>query len=594
MNSKRFGKVFLCLLAGFLCLNMAARAQIIAWTFYNTVTSTGTSGTEEQLNATTVNADIETPILTRGIGAVSGAGSARGFNGRFPITSTYYEAILTDSYYEFKIAPKNGKYVSLTTLNATLRPTNNSPNIYRWVFSLDGVNFIELGPGEVTITGTDTNGYLQAAINLSEHIYLQNIPSGTIITFRIYTWGGTTTTASFGFGKSNTSGSNAITIGGAVTEYPMVAGWSFSSLSANVITTPLNANYNNPGIQFTSIERGAGLTAASLSRGYVSTAKNANTTKTEAVANNAYYEIKIASKLAYEANLNGLEFRFRSFSTGPRNYRWMYSTNNGTTFNELGTADGSFLSADGEGGVEPLIDFSINPDLQNLHNNNPITFRLYLWGNTSTGTVFGFGRDVSLSTEPTFKLNGTVIGEILPVKLTYFRANKNGNSVKLNWETALEKNNSHFDIIRFEDGTPKEVIGKVSAKGDGSSAQQYGFTDFNPPAATTYYQLNQVDLDGKYQFFAPVHVKAFGTARALNELKVAVNHGHIKVFAQSDADKTVNLSIVDITGNKIIAKNIKLGKGLNIIEVDKSLSNGLYIATIATVDGKKLSVKFIY
>ncbi len=592
MNKKRFGKAFLCLLVCLFCLNKMVQGQIIIWTFYNTATSTGTTGSEAQLSATTVDANIETPVLTRGAGAVTGSGSARGFTGRFQITPTYYDAILNDSYYEIKVAPKNGKYVSLTTLNATLRPTSGSANTYRWVFSLDGTNFIELGPAAVTITGTDTNGYPQATIDLSSHIYLQNIPSGTTITFRMYAWGGTVASGSFGFGKSNTSGSNSITIGGAVTDYPMVAGWAFGSLASGAIATPLNANYNNPGIQVTSIDRGLGLAAGSLSRGYASTAKNANATKAAAIANNAYYEIRVNPKLGFEANLNAIDFRFRSLSIGPRNYRWMYSKDNGATFNELGTTDGVFLLSDGEGEVSPLIDFSTNTDFKNLHNTSTIIFRLYLWGNTSTATVFGFGRDVTLATEPTFKVHGTVIGEVLPVDLSYFKANRQGSTVKLSWETASEKNNSHFDVIRFEQAKPKQVVGTISAKGNGLAAQQYGFTDFNPPAATTYYQLNQIDLDGKFKLYTPMHVKAIAAA---SELKVSVNkEGYVKVLVQSDVDKAASLSIVDVTGNKLIAKQIILVKGANIIQLDEKLNAGLYIAELQSVNSERLSVKFIY
>lgn len=592
MNKKRFGKAFLCLLVCLFCLNKLVHGQVIIWTFYNTATSTGTTGSEAQLSATTVDANIETPILTRGAGAVTGSGSARGFTGRFAITPTYYDAILNDSYYEIKVTPKNGKYVSLTSLNATLRPTSGSANTYRWVFSLDGINFIELGPAAVSITGTDTNGYPQATIELSSHIYLQNIPSGTTITFRMYAWGGTVASGSFGFGKSNTSGSNSITIGGAVTNYPMVTGWTFGSLASGVITTPLNASYNNPGVQFTAIDRGLGLAAASLSRGYASTAKHANATKAAAITNNAYYEIKINPKLGFEANLERLDFRFRSLATGPRSYRWMYSKDNGVTFNELGTADGAFLLSDGEGEVAPLIDFSANTDFKNLHNTNVIIFRLYLWGNTSTAAVFGFGRDVSLATDPTFKVYGTVIGEILPVDLSYFKGNRQGGTVKLSWETASEKNNSHFDIIRFEEARPKQVVGNVNAKGDGLASQQYGFTDFNPPVATTYYQLNQIDLDGKFKLYTPISVKSIEVA---NELKVSVNReGYVKVFVKSDADRIANLSIVDVTGNKLIAKQLKLVKGNNVIQLDQKLNIGLYIADLQSASSERISLKFIY
>lgn len=108
----------------------------------------------------------------------------------------------------------------------------------------------------------------------------------------------------------------------------------------------------------------------------------------------------------------------------------------------------------------------------------------------------------------------------LPVKLVFFKARGQENTVWLSWQTTGEVNASHFDVQRSADARTWQTLGTVAAKGSGG----YTFTDdllfstFNrtdgrsqlstfhfqlstaAAAAFNYYRLKMTDFDGTYAY----------------------------------------------------------------------------------------------
>lgn len=83
----------------------------------------------------------------------------------------------------------------------------------------------------------------------------------------------------------------------------------------------------------------------------------------------------------------------------------------------------------------------------------------------------------------------------LPVKLISFDAKAEQNRVRLDWKTASETNNSHFEIERSYNGKLFESIGRVEGKGTSVTESNYTFFDSKPLVGTSYYRLKQVDSD---------------------------------------------------------------------------------------------------
>ncbi|TYZ13561.1 T9SS type A sorting domain-containing protein [Hymenobacter lutimineralis] len=91
----------------------------------------------------------------------------------------------------------------------------------------------------------------------------------------------------------------------------------------------------------------------------------------------------------------------------------------------------------------------------------------------------------------------------LPVELTRFDVVAVNQDAQLNWQTAIEKNNDHFEVERSFDGRSFVQIGQVQGNGTTTSVHAYAYTDARigqQHSGTVYYRLKQVDTDGKFRY----------------------------------------------------------------------------------------------
>ncbi len=95
---------------------------------------------------------------------------------------------------------------------------------------------------------------------------------------------------------------------------------------------------------------------------------------------------------------------------------------------------------------------------------------------------------------------------VVPVELTSFTAEAEGNSVKLNWTAATQLNNQGFEIQRKAEGLEFRTVGFV--KGDGTTSEQksYSFADKNLEDGSYTYRLKQVDFNGAFAFSSSINV----------------------------------------------------------------------------------------
>jgi len=192
-------------------------STLLAWQFG----TPASSGSESTYAATTVVSGLATSNLSRGPGVASTAlGRAYAANGWSSVTNTKANAITTNQYIQFTVAPVTGKTVTLTALDARLRRSGASaPNAYVWRYSTNGTSFTDIG-SDVSFTST-VDGVDQTQIDLSSITALQNVPFGTTLTFRIYAWGGTSTGSTFSIGRFGANvTTNSLAISGYVQQLP--------------------------------------------------------------------------------------------------------------------------------------------------------------------------------------------------------------------------------------------------------------------------------------------------------------------------------------------------------------------------------------
>jgi hypothetical protein len=88
----------------------------------------------------------------------------------------------------------------------------------------------------------------------------------------------------------------------------------------------------------------------------------------------------------------------------------------------------------------------------------------------------------------------------LPVSWVSFTGKTSASGNILQWQTATEMNNNHFEIERSVDGRTFSVIGKINAATNAENGASYTYADAIPPSGTSYYRLKQVDRDGQFDY----------------------------------------------------------------------------------------------
>jgi hypothetical protein len=168
------------------------------------------------------------------------------------------------------------------------------------------------------------------------------------------------------------------------------------------------------------------------------------------------------------------------------------------------------------------------------------------------------------------------------VVLTEFTAQAVRNrDALLNWATASEKNNDHFDIERSFDGSTFAKIGSLAGHGTTSAASAYTLTDAGVAAQATgpvYYRLRQVDLDGTANF-SPVRSVRFTaeTAAAPIALSLFPNPAQASTtldLRQLPATGTYQVVLLDATGRTV--RTATLAGGLPQPLTIADLASGTY------------------
>ena len=172
-----------------------------------------------------------------------------------------------------------------------------------------------------------------------------------------------------------------------------ITAFDFNTLSAATGSGSVPATTTATNTAIASISRGAGLvvpTGTSFLGNAYPAASWDQTTLAAAITGNDYFEFTIAANANYKVSLSALEANFRRSNSGPSNFQWRYSINNGTSFVDIGTPI-TYALTNTNGDAQNSINLSTINDLQNVTSPSTIIIRLYGWGGALGGT-FALGR----------------------------------------------------------------------------------------------------------------------------------------------------------------------------------------------------------
>ncbi|MFN8368364.1 MAG: hypothetical protein U0Y96_14095 [Candidatus Kapaibacterium sp.] len=182
-------------------------------------------------------------------------------------------------------------------------------------------------------------------------------------------------------------------------------------------------------------------------------------------------------------------------------------------------------------------------------------------------------------------------GIVVPVELTEFDAKRAGEQVNITWETASEKNVSHFDVERAEStekGTGMfRTVATVAPHG-GSAVAQYQTSDVNVRRSQSYvYRLNMVDLDGSRKYSNEVLVAGEVANNAIN---ITNNTGaEVKAVVTLQNAGATTVTLVDLNGRTVreLMNGDYAAQAYDVVIDARELSSGTY--TIVVKQGAAIS-----
>lgn len=185
-----------------------------------------------------------------------------------------------------------------------------------------------------------------------------------------------------------------------------------------------------------------------------------------------------------------------------------------------------------------------------------------------------------------------IVGGVIPVELTSFRADVVNDQVMLNWETASETNNRGFQVERKSSKGSFDVVGFVEGNGTSLLRNSYSYTDRGLESGTYIYRLKQMDFDGTYQYSDEIFVDV------TTPVHFALEQNYPNPFNPSTVIKfslplesRVELSIYNALGEKLMVLVNEVRKsGNHEVEFNAgALSSGVYFYRLEA--GEFVSVK---
>lgn len=182
----------------------------------------------------------------------------------------------------------------------------------------------------------------------------------------------------------------------------------------------------------------------------------------------------------------------------------------------------------------------------------------------------------------------------LPVTYGYITGEQVGLRNRIDWETIVESNSSHFIVTRATENGEFEELGRVTGAGTTADAQQYRFYDDNPQEGINFYRLEQVDINGNTSHSQVVQVH-FDVDRS-GLLAVYPNpissEQTLNIKFATDGERVLNLQILDLQGRIVYDRNHEVTEDIMNLEVPMyDLPNGMYITRVVA-EGKAWSKKF--
>ncbi|WP_373520289.1 T9SS type A sorting domain-containing protein [Aquiflexum sp.] len=188
----------------------------------------------------------------------------------------------------------------------------------------------------------------------------------------------------------------------------------------------------------------------------------------------------------------------------------------------------------------------------------------------------GFSNNITINTwAGSYNTEVNQSFRILPVQWIYFHGKTMENKIKLEWGTAMEKDNNGFVIQRSKDAKSWIDLGQVKGVGNSESPVHYQDWDSHPSIGPNYYRIKQVDFNENTDFTSVIRVDFISDW----DIHLYPNPVRDEFYIQSTGIDKLQVFLMDSKGAKMIPEQIILSDNKLALNIAK-LKPGFYLVYI--------------
>ena len=182
-----------------------------------------------------------------------------------------------------------------------------------------------------------------------------------------------------------------------------------------------------------------------------------------------------------------------------------------------------------------------------------------------------------------FRVSATLPGDQL---LLHGEAKDTSNL--LTWETNKETNTDHFVLEYSTNDTVYTAVATLKANGNTNSKSTYS-TEHKPPvhAPFYYYRLKLYYTDGSWKYSNSIRLSPVASSEYTVAVRPVPFDDVLTVRITAPGAQTASITLYDVQGRLLYAKNNQLSKGLNVIMIDGNrFAAGVYTIVIRSAEHK--------
>jgi hypothetical protein len=193
-------------------------------------------------------------------------------------------------------------------------------------------------------------------------------------------------------------------------------------------------------------------------------------------------------------------------------------------------------------------------------------------GNVGSGSVTS---ELVAAFSP-FTLASTASQTVLPIQLLSFQLEKKNRSVFVKWATAQEINSDYFVVEKSVDLKSWTRVGDLKSVGNSNVVNHYEMEDEAPFVGMSYYRLQQIDFDGKYEYFTPLSIYIDKTEEIffVDLYPNPTKNGQSRISSSKNID---HIELFDTNGKMVLNQN---NSSTNLLLNTSDLNKGIYLIKI--------------